>query len=446
MGNGQGCRQTERWLAEAVEAGVFFPLVIRYTIVSEAGASIYSASPLADTELPDLDVSVRGAVSIARRLQDPLAEMVKIEPRHLGVGMYQHDLPHKRLEEVVNEVMEECISFVGVDVNTAQQHVLARVAGLSQAKAKEIINYRTKHGRFRCRNELNKVKGIGPATYAQCAGFLRVKPVFCPTRMDASRDVDFISLCTEDEDGADDIEMEVICSGKRCRLVSAEPGAPLKKLRHTSPSTTTTDDAYFNPLDQTAIHPASYGVATALVEHLRHEISDVGCMPLRNKAKALFASPNRDAVLAAFTTEEFGLETVRDILDALCRPLDFDERESQFVPLFRSSVISISNLRKDLQVTGRVENVTTFGAFVDIGVEENAFIPIQKFPRQTGMRRLLATSGVAVGGIFAANRISGGGEGVMHLPLHLGDRIQATIESFCAHTKRISLTDVELLR
>lgn len=157
MGNGQGCRQVEQWLARAVAAGIFAPLPVCYTIVSEAGASVYSASSLACAELPRLDVTLRGAVSIARRLQDPLAEMVKIEPQHLGVGMYQHDLPPKRLEEAVNEVMEECISFVGVDLNTAQLHVLTRVAGLSQASAREIINYRMKNGRFRCRNELNLV-------------------------------------------------------------------------------------------------------------------------------------------------------------------------------------------------------------------------------------------------------------------------------------------------
>lgn len=142
---------------------------------------------MACQELPELDVSLRGAVSIARRLQDPLAEMVKVEPQHLGVGMYQHDLPPRKLQAEVEEALEECISFVGVDVNTAQKHVLARVAGLSQAKAQEIINYRVKHGRFRCRNEILKVKGIGASTFAQCAGFLRVKPEFSITRMDASR-------------------------------------------------------------------------------------------------------------------------------------------------------------------------------------------------------------------------------------------------------------------
>lgn len=187
LGNGQACRQTERWLTKAVSDGLFSPLEVRYAIVSEAGASIYSASPLAAAELPGLDVALRGAVSIARRLQDPLAEMVKVAPQHLGVGMYQHDLPLRRLQAVVEGAMEECISFVGVDVNTAQLHVLARVAGLSRTKAQEIINYRMRHGRFRCRTELRKVRGIGPSTFAQCAGFLRVKPEFSAIAMNSSR-------------------------------------------------------------------------------------------------------------------------------------------------------------------------------------------------------------------------------------------------------------------
>ena len=160
---------------------------MRYAIVSEAGASVYSVSPLAAEELPWIDASLRAAVSIARRLQDPLAEMIKVAPQHLGVGMYQHDLQPRWLQEVVEGVMEECISFVGVDVNTAQPHVLARVAGLSSSKAQEIIKYRAQHGRFRCRNELRKVRSIGPSTFAQCAGFLRVKPEFSSTRMDASK-------------------------------------------------------------------------------------------------------------------------------------------------------------------------------------------------------------------------------------------------------------------
>ncbi|KAH9280965.1 S1 RNA-binding domain-containing protein 1 [Echinococcus granulosus] len=450
LGNGQACRQTERWLTQAVSDGLFAPLEVRYAIVNEAGASTYSASPLAASELPALDVALRGAVSIARRLQDPLAEMVKVAPQHLGVGMYQHDLPPRRLQAVVEGAMEECISFVGVDVNTAQLHVLARVAGLSRVKAQEIINYRMRHGRFRCRNELRKVRGIGPSTFAQCAGFLRVKPEYSVAKMDSSRDVEFISLCTDDEEkgtgadqGTDDVEMEVISvSKKRSRLVTMDT-SPISKVPRIQPLQPDPDDFSFNPLDQTAIHPASYHVAIALVEHLKYEISDVGCMALRNRAKVLFASSNRDAVLARFTTEEFGLETVRDILDALCRPLDFDEREDRFAPMFRSSVISIANLQPGLEVTGRVDNVTTFGAFVDIGVEETALVPLQHFPpsSSSSTRNIRRSNAVSVGGTC------GGGESsiLQKLSLRLGDRIKAKVDTVCVKTKRIGLRDVHLL-
>ncbi|VDK39662.1 unnamed protein product [Taenia asiatica] len=449
LGNGQACRQTERWLTKAVSDGLFSPLEVRYAIVSEAGASIYSASPLAAAELPRLDVALRGAVSIARRLQDPLAEMVKVAPQHLGVGMYQHDLPPRRLQAAVEGALEECISFVGVDVNTAQLHVLARVAGLSRTKAQEIINYRMRHGRFRCRAELRKVRGIGPTTFAQCAGFLRVKPEFSVTAMDSSRDVEFISLCTDDEDegavgdeGTDDVEMEIISVGrKRSHLVTMDTSTISKVPRIGQPQPDP-DDFSFNPLDQTAIHPASYHVAIALIQHLKYEISDVGCMALRNRAKALFALPNRDAVLAQFTTEEFGLETVRDILDALCRPLDFDEREDRFAPMFRSSVMSIANLQPGLEVTGRVDNVTTFGAFVDIGVEETALVPLRHFPPLSPFTlNTRGSNAVSVGGIRGNDECSI----LQKLSLRLGDRIRAKVDTVCVKSKRISLRDVRLL-
>ncbi|KAM3176262.1 hypothetical protein ACTXT7_006872 [Hymenolepis weldensis] len=437
LGNGTACRETENWLTEAIKSGLFSPLPVRYAIVNECGASTYSASPLACQELPELDVSLRGAVSIARRLQDPLAEMVKIEPQHLGVGMYQHDLPPRKLQAEVEEALEECISFVGVDVNTAQKHVLARVAGLSQAKAQEIINYRVKHGRFRCRNEILKVKGIGASTFAQCAGFLRVRPEFSITRMDASRDVEFISLCSDDDgDRSDDIEMDVVSlGGKRSRLVAMDTLPPPKRSRITIPPLDP-NDLSFNPLDQTAIHPASFHIATALIRYLNHEVSDIGSAVLRNSAKALFASRDRDAVLSRFTTKEFGLETLCDILDALCRPLDFDERQDLFAPMFRSSVISIINLSPGLEVQGCVTNVTTFGAFVDIGVEVDALVPIGKFPRPSANRRY---AGSGIGGSGSTRSI------LRQLSLRLGDRIRAKIDSVKTQERRIALKDVHLL-
>lgn len=157
LGNGQGSRQTGSWLAHLIEIQHFKPLNVRYAVVSECGASYYSASNLACTELPDLNVSFRGAVSIARRLQDPLAELVKVEPKHLGVGMYQHDIPVNQLTSAVHNVMEECISFVGVDLNAAPLHILSRVAGLSEMKAKAILTYRSQIGPFRSRADLLKV-------------------------------------------------------------------------------------------------------------------------------------------------------------------------------------------------------------------------------------------------------------------------------------------------
>ena len=147
---------------------------IEYMVVSEAGASVYSASRLAAEEFPDYDVNLRSAVSIARRLQDPLAELVKIDPKAIGVGQYQHDMPQARLSEVLDGVVEDCVNAVGVDLNTASSALLSRVAGISGTVAKNITAYREEHGCFDSRRQLLKVKGLGPKAYEQCAGFLRV--------------------------------------------------------------------------------------------------------------------------------------------------------------------------------------------------------------------------------------------------------------------------------
>lgn len=145
-----------------------------YSIVNEAGASIYSASKLGQEEFPDLDVTIRGAISIARRIQDPLAELVKIEPEHLGVGQYQHDVNQKELKETLSNVVEDCVNSVGVNVNTASPSLLNYVSGISKSVAKNIVQYKEENGPFKNRNELNKVKGLGPKAFTQCAGFLRI--------------------------------------------------------------------------------------------------------------------------------------------------------------------------------------------------------------------------------------------------------------------------------
>jgi len=170
IGNGTASRETEQLVAELIAEQP----AIRYAVVSEAGASVYSASRLARQELPDMDVSMRGAVSIARRLQDPLAELVKIDPRSIGVGLYQHDVDQKRLAQALDSVVESVVNYVGVDVNTASPALLAHVAGLSPRVAANIVAYRDEHGPFKKRSELKKVKGLGPKAYEQAAGFLRV--------------------------------------------------------------------------------------------------------------------------------------------------------------------------------------------------------------------------------------------------------------------------------
>ncbi|RCW52697.1 Tex family protein [Halanaerobium sp. ST460_2HS_T2] len=176
IGNGTASRETESFVAELIKGG----MDVEYTIVSEAGASVYSASKLARKEFPDLDVSIRGAISIGRRIQDPLAELVKIDPKSLGVGMYQHDISQKNLEKALNEVVVDAVNHVGVEINTASAALLTYVAGISSNNADKIIEHRSQEGKFKKRKELLDVYGFGPKTYEQAAGFIRLDSIEDP--------------------------------------------------------------------------------------------------------------------------------------------------------------------------------------------------------------------------------------------------------------------------
>ena len=171
VGNGTASRESEQIIVELLKE---LPVTVRYVIVNEAGASVYSASKLAAEEFPNFDVGQRSAASIARRIQDPLAELVKIDPKSIGVGQYQHDMNQKRLEEALNGVVEDCVNKVGVDLNTASAPLLSYIAGISKAVAKNIVAYREENGRFHTRKELLKVPKLGPKAFLQCAGFLRI--------------------------------------------------------------------------------------------------------------------------------------------------------------------------------------------------------------------------------------------------------------------------------
>ena len=174
IGNGTASRETEQMAVELIRREKEAGYNVAYMIVSEAGASVYSASELAAAEFPQFDVNLRSAVSIARRLQDPLAELVKIDPKAIGVGQYQHDMPPKRLDEALNGVVEDCVNSVGVDINTASPSLLQRVSGLTAATAKNIVTYREENGAFTSRSQIKKVPKLGPKAFQQCAGFLRV--------------------------------------------------------------------------------------------------------------------------------------------------------------------------------------------------------------------------------------------------------------------------------
>ncbi|MDP2808374.1 MAG: helix-hairpin-helix domain-containing protein, partial [bacterium] len=173
IGNGTASRETDQFVREVIAENKGIKL--QPVVVSESGASVYSASDLAREEFPDLDVSVRGAVSIARRLQDPLAELVKIDPKSIGVGQYQHDVNQPKLKQSLHETVESCVNFVGVDLNTASYSLLSYVSGLSEAMAKNIVKYRDEQGAFKNRKELLKVTRLGPKAFEQAAGFLRIR-------------------------------------------------------------------------------------------------------------------------------------------------------------------------------------------------------------------------------------------------------------------------------
>lgn len=170
LGNGTACRETELWLTNLIKEGILDSQTVQYSIVTEQGVSIYSCSDVAKKEFPNFEVNIISAISIARRLNDPLNEFVKVEPKHLGVGMYQHDLNEKVLSETLDEVVMECVSFVGVDINTASKDILSRVAGLTNLRAEKILSYRQENGPFLERKDLLKVKSIGEKIFSQCAG------------------------------------------------------------------------------------------------------------------------------------------------------------------------------------------------------------------------------------------------------------------------------------
>ena len=306
IGNGTASRETEQMAVELIQKEAKKGRNLSYMIVSEAGASVYSASPLAAEEFPQFDVNLRSAVSIARRLQDPLAELVKIEPKAIGVGQYQHDMPQKRLEETLDGVVEDCVNAVGVDVNTASASLMRRVSGLTAVTAKNIVSYREENGAFTSRKQLGKVPKLGPKAFQQCAGFLRVPE---------SKDI----------------------------------------------------------LDNTAVHPESYGAAKELLSLMGYSLEDVRQGKLGDISKEL----QRYGKEKAAKELGIGVPTLMDVASELMKP-GRDVRDSLPQPVLRTDVMEIKDLKPGMVLTGTVRNVIDFGAFVDIGVHQDGLVHISE--------------------------------------------------------------------
>ncbi len=301
IGNGTGGKETESAVAELLKQ---IERKVVYVVVNEAGASVYSASKLGSEEFPDYDVALRSAVSIARRLQDPLAELVKIDPKAIGVGQYQHDVNQKRLADTLDGVVEFCVNEVGVDLNTASPSLLAHVSGISAAVAGNIVSLRESGGRFSDRRQLKKVPKLGGKAFEQCAGFLRI-------------------------------------SGGT------------------------------NILDNTAIHPESYGAVDALIRMQGHKkIGEQALTDIREKLDTLDIGQTANVI-------GVGEMTLADILAELKKP-GRDPREAFAQPVFRSDVMHMEDLKEGMVLFGTVRNVIDFGAFVDIGVHQDGLVHISQ--------------------------------------------------------------------
>ncbi|KAL2716873.1 S1 RNA-binding domain-containing protein 1 [Vespula squamosa] len=330
LGNGTACRETEVFLSNLIKSNAFDPFDVSYTIVDEAGASVYSCSSEAKLEFANLDPNIISAISIARRIQDPLAELVKIEPKYLGVGMYQHDLPEKQLIQSLNEVVTEAVSFVGVDVNTASLSLLRKVAGLNLSRATNIIEWRNKHGPFLNRRQILNVRGIGKKTFEQCAGFVRILPE------------------------------TVVVAGSKVNK-SEDP------------------DNSLNFLDQTWIHPESYATADKFLKSSGCNVEEIGSLPFIEKIKS-YVKDGGSSFHKKFQTDEATLEV---IIKGLTMKKDEDIRVKSHSPLFRASLRNIEDLTNGTILSGAIRNITHFGVFVDVGVGRNGLMPTKWCKNQT---------------------------------------------------------------
>ena len=365
VGNGTASRESEQVIVELIKE---LDTPVQYVIVSEAGASVYSASKLATEEFPNFDVGQRSAASIARRLQDPLAELVKIDPKSIGVGQYQHDMNQKKLSEALHGVVEDSVNKVGVDLNTASASLLEYISGINKTIAKNIVDYRETNGRFTSRKQLLKVAKLGPKAFEQCAGFMRI--------LDGDNPLDATSVHPESYDAALklleklNISMEDLKEIQK-KAASAKTVKPAKQDNGKNKA---------NKKQQMVIKNTNTAMGKALAAAMGGMTLDA---PDQNTAKEASMQTAgglekrvRDKKKMA---EELGIGeiTLTDILKELEKPAR-DPRENMPKPILRSDVLEMKDLKPDMILKGTVRNVIDFGVFVDIGVHQDGLVHISQ--------------------------------------------------------------------
>ncbi len=373
VGNGTASRESEQVIVELLKE---LDTPVQYVIVNEAGASVYSASKLATEEFPNFDVGQRSAASIARRLQDPLAELVKIDPKSIGVGQYQHDMNQKKLSEALHGVVEDSVNKVGVDLNTASASLLEYVSGVSKVVARNIVDYRETNGRFSNRAQLLKVAKLGPKAYEQCAGFMRIadgdNPLDAtsvhPESYEAAKKLlDRMGLTMEDVKEAQKKAAAQKASGKKA-------AAPVKEKKKQQP--------------KVVIRNTNTAMGKALAAAMGGMTLEGEDTDRNNNGKAAKGGDKPDMTVSSLEkkikdkkklAEELGIGeiTLTDILKELEKPAR-DPRDDMPAPILRSDVLDMKDLKPGMILKGTVRNVIDFGVFVDIGVHQDGLVHISQ--------------------------------------------------------------------
>ncbi len=365
LGNGTASRESEQVIVEIIKE---IDVPVQYIIVNEAGASVYSASKLATEEFPNLNVGERSSASMARRLQDPLSELVKIDPKSIGVGQYQHDMDQKKLSNALTGVVEDCVNKVGVDLNTASAPLLEYISGITKVIAKNIVEYREANGRFTNRNQLLKVPKLGPKAFEQCAGFMRI--------LNGDNPLDATSVHPESYEAAmklldklgltmDDVKENWKNTAKAQKEAAAAPAPKPQKPKEHKVVIKNTNTAM-----GAALAAALGGSYTTTDEPKKKEAS-VTVKPVSGIASKI---KDRTKLAAELGIGEITLD---DILKELEKPAR-DPREDMPKPILRSDVLDMKDLKPGMILKGTVRNVIDFGVFVDIGVHQDGLVHISQ--------------------------------------------------------------------